>query len=621
MTGFFLSKDFIILIVSLALLVVCASFMYDSSDKWVLWKYDDTEHLSVAYNLFHGKGLFMDFIDNTANHADTNIPTLKLYNQISNPLRDKGPLYFVLLGGWLKVTSANYSNWYFWGVIFNFLLIASSIVIFYLFTRRYFGINIAAFATPILALIPGLLWFSVRIRPDALVFIFFITGIYFICRGLTLKNVVLTGLFVSMAELTHSIGAMLGLTVIIYLLYKHKFKYAGVFIAIWILAITPWMIRNYIIFGDATQGFGIPLPSRVSIALGLVSPSIANLSVASYGVNLANIPSLYSNLGGMLNEFTLTYGMEFFMAFIACSVAAYLSFPSIRRALISSENNKVHLRKENIVLVSGWISLYIVLIIWSYSRINAIQIITLVLIPLLGYLYLRLRSHHKQMFTSNGKDVYTVLGIFGVVSLLIYLVLIAVVFRTPEVRFIYPSLFMLVPVAIVGIKKLLEVLYRFPALSLRFSSTHFTSRKAISLSLVTILVIFSITQTTAGINAINGFEKPFAEKEYQKKIDKWVVDNIPAGAKIASELPHAVLLQTGHQAVNFYFGYKDNVSYERWIIKKFDIDYLVFYYPKNQLSPGLSSTDLGSMKLDLVYQARNSTTGPYEGMIYKVVNK
>jgi len=174
---------------------------------------------------------------------------------------------------------------------------------------------------------------------------------------------------------------------------------------------------------------------------------------------------------------------------------------------------------------------------------------------------------------------------------------------------------MLVPLAIIGIKKLLEIPFRFIAASLQ--------SKVISLSMVSILVAFSLTQATAGISSINAFEKPFFEKEYQKKIDKWIVENTPTDAKIATELPHAVLLNTGREAVNFFYAYKDDVSYERWIIKKFDIDYLVFYFSPNELS----ITDLGEMKLDLVYKAANSSayqapnSSAYQGLIYKVISK
>jgi hypothetical protein len=610
-TRFFLSKDFVILIISLALLIAGASFMYDSSNKWVLWKYDDAQHLSIAYNLFHGKGLSMSFLDTVANQENTNIPALKAYDQILNPLRDKGPLYFVLLGGWLTITSANYSNWYFWGIIFNFILVATSVVIFYMLTKRHFGIEIAAYATPVLAVIPGLMWFSVRMRPDALVFVFIIAGIYFIARSLTFRNVVFAGLFASMAYLTHSTGIMLGLAIFIYLLFMRKSKAAAVFIAILALLITPWMVRNYRVLGDATQGFGIPLPNNILIALGLVSPTVTGVT-SSPGVDLTPAISLSKNLHQILDEFTNLYGMQFFMVFIACSVVVYLSFPQIKRVILSS--------RENAFITLTWIFLYSVLALVITSRTNIMEgVIVLVLIPFMGYLYIRFFSGHKDVFTNNGKDVCTILAIFAIVSLLLYLAIITTVLRQPEVRFIYVSLFMLVPLAIIGIKKLLEIPFRFIAASLQ--------SKVISLSMVSILVAFSLTQATAGISSINAFEKPFFEKEYQKKIDKWIVENTPTDAKIATELPHAVLLNTGREAVNFFYAYKDDVSYERWIIKKFDIDYLVFYYPKSLIDNELSITDLGEMKLNLVYKAANSTayqapnSSAYQGLIYKVISK
>ena len=178
-TRFPLVKDLFIVIISVILLIIGSSFIFDSANKWVYWLYDDTEHLSAAYNLFHGKGLTVDSIDIEVRFLNTNIPALQSHDQISHPLRAKGPLHLVLLGGWLSATGANFGNWYFWGSLFNLILTAAFIVIFYLFTKRFFGIAIGAYATPVLAVTPAVLWVSVRIRPDVLSYLFMLVSLYF----------------------------------------------------------------------------------------------------------------------------------------------------------------------------------------------------------------------------------------------------------------------------------------------------------------------------------------------------------------------------------------------------------------------------------------------------------
>lgn len=599
-TKFFVSKDLIILIISLSLLSVGATFLFKSAFEWVNWKYDDAENLSIAYNLFHGKGLTKSYIDLEANTVAKNIPVLKIYDQISNPLRGKGPLYYVFLGGWLTITDANSSNWYFWGSIFNFSLVASSIVTFYFFTKRYFGNEIAAYATPVLALMPGLLWFSVRIRPDVLAFVFIMMSLYFAGRKTTVQNLVITGVFCALAHLTHPLGILPGSAFLIYLLlFKRKFKGALIFMTTWILALSPWIVRNYIVFGDATRGLGLPpIPGSISTALGLVSPSSINLDAAKLAV--ANSASVlpFDTLREMLKDLTTVYGMQLFIVFVSFSIIAYLSLPSIRRVLST---------RKNVPLVLGWVFVYSALILRAVFYQNGglfVQVFLLFGAPILGYLYLRIR--HKNVFTTNG-DIYTILAIFTSISFLSYFMYgIAASRIDVEPRIILYSLYVFIPIAVIGIKKLLTTVYSY--------ITSPPRKDVIRLSLISILVIFSLVQTSTGIVLINIFQTARAEHDDQKSMNRWITENIPIDAKIASELPHVVLLRTGHEAVNFQHVYKDNISYERWIIKKFDIDYLVFYYPKNRQGESLSVTDLGEIELKMVYHSAKDS-------IYKVVNK
>ena len=308
-----------------------------------------------------------------------------------------------------------------------------------------------------------------------------------------------------------------------------------------------------------------------------------------------------STLTGLLDEFTRVYGMQFFILFVSFSVLAYISFPTFKkkvgsfwRFIIFSTSVALYLRA---VLFAVWLP--------AGDNTLAIQVIVFFLIPLAAFLYLRLSSHYVDLFQTNGNDVYKLLAIFVIVSFIPYLVYAQITGRTiPEARIIVFSLYMLIPLSIIGIMKLLNISFHFLSDSVR--------RRVVSLSLVAILIIFSFTQTWTGIDKVNAFQSRFAEVPHQTEMNQWIIENIPADAKIASDLPHVVLLRTGHEAVNFQFLYKDNISYERWIFKKFDIDYLVFYYYYKDKTPiDLSFTDLGDMRLEVVYRADR-------GLIYKV---
>ena len=268
------------MIFSVVLYVICASFIFGNANEMANWIYDDTEHLSVAFSLFRGEGLSKDSIDIEAKSVQTNIPSLKSYDQISNPLRSKPPLYLVLLGGWLGITNADYGNWFSWGSYSTFVFVTAFITIFYFFVKRHFGIEIAAYSTPLIALIPLFLWFSVRIRPEILLYVLMITAIYFAAQKLSFRSVTLTGLFAGLCHLVHPIGYVTGVTFLIYFLMKHKFRAAIIMIVAWGIIVVPWMARNFIVFGDINQGFGLPLPKSMLTAIGLITQDALYSDVA-----------------------------------------------------------------------------------------------------------------------------------------------------------------------------------------------------------------------------------------------------------------------------------------------------------------------------------------------------
>jgi hypothetical protein len=175
----------------------------------------------------------------------------------------------------------------------------------------------------------------------------------------------------------------------------------------------------------------------------------------------------------------------------------------------------------------------------------------------------------------------------------------------PEVRIIIHSLYLLLPLSVIGIFKLVRVVSGY------IGTKH---QNTITMILApAIIIIFSIFIFNTGISDIILFHQGFAEKEFQIEMHMWMRDHIPNDAKIASDLPHAVLLKTGNPAVNFAHAFKDNLEYENWIIKKFDIDFLVFYYYKDLIpDKELENLDLGEINLKKVYDGDNG------GLIYEV---
>jgi hypothetical protein len=557
--------------------------------------------LSIAYNLFNGKGFSRDFIDLGAHQLDNNIPTLMNYDQISNHLRNKLPLYFVLLGGWLSIFKADFGNWYYYGTLFNFFLCSISIVLFYFFIKKNFNWHISLLSTLFLAIIPGMVWFSVRIRPDILAFLFVLLSFYFALKKISYENAIIIGIFSALAHFSHTTGVLPGLAISIYFIIKKQYKATILLVCTWIGILIPWMARNYIVFGDALQGTGIPIPRNIAISLGLISPEAPNLNINELGP-LAGI-SISNTIEGLIAEFSNIYGMQSFLIFISFSIFSYVTFSTLRQ-IASSRRNKILLLSA--ILIYSFIIIYTL----DYKSQNTdldIQLIFLFIIPSLLFIFIKLNPRYGNILTSGGSNAILLITIYVLLSFIPYFMFAQVTGRvTPETRIIIQSLYMLIPLSILGIWKIIDRLTYVSNLA---------NRKQISFIAVSIIMIStSIVLFSSGISSINSFQQRYHEELYQTEMNDWIIENISPGSKVASDLPHAVLLRTGLESVNFANAFKDNLAYEKWIIKKFDIDYLVFYYYKNNgIDKPLLNTDLEEMKLEMVYRGENG------GLIYKVV--
>jgi uncharacterized membrane protein len=582
-------------------LVIASSQLFDDANNWMLYKYDDVDHLEYAYNLYHGNGLQKGVIDLEANTLEKNIPALKDNNQINTHLIGKNPLYFVLLGGWLYILNANFENWFYYGSIFNLILTAICIISFYALVKKFFSGESLLFAAPLLASMPGLIWYSVRIRPDILLFLLVIIAIYFGTRKFSVTNSILSGLFVGLAHFTHPLAVILGVSFLIYYLICKRIKSALLFFISWLILLVPWLIRNYLIFGDPIRGFGLPVPKSVLIYLGVASPDSANLNVYPEGLHGVY---LIDTLRGMVDSFSNIYGMDYFLIFITLSFIAYICLASLKAALLLNNRNKF-------LFVLG-LTIYIICIYYILTHnagpINLIfSILIIFVIPFCIFLYLKLFSRYGDIFTSDQNQFYLLIGVYTVMNFVTYVMYTQITGRvTPEVRIILISLYLLLPLSVVGLRKIVNPIFYF------MSGNH--RKVVVSVLMAGLIIAFASYQAYTGISTIDSRLVDLAGKNYQISLNSWVKDNIPANSNIATDFPHLLTLQTGMNTVNFAHLYMDNTSYETWIIKKFDIDYLVFYYYKYNKKP-LLYLDIGPFYLQKVYQGKEG------GLIYKVLEK
>jgi len=591
-------KDFAIVLFSLSLFFIASLQLFNDANNWMLYKYDDVDHLSYSYNLFHGNGLQKGIIDLEANTLDKNIPALSKHDEINTHLIGKNPFYFVLLGVWLYSLGANFENWFFYGSIFNLILTSLCIVAFYMLAKKCFGLGVALFTTPILATMPGLIWFAVRIRPDVLLLLLIILGIYAGLRKITPSNAVITGVLVALAHFTHPLGLVLGLSILIFYLAKRKFGESALLFITWLTVLVPWLIRNYLIFGDPIRGFGLPIPRSILTYLGLASSDAPQLEV--YPDSFHSI-SVIDTLSGMVNEFSNLYGMEYFLLFISLSIVSFISFFSLKRAIVSKRKNKY-------VFCFGIITYSMVIGFMLFepkaSSNVIIPIVVIFVIPFLIFIYIKLFSSYKSVFTTKENPALMLIGIYAVMNFVVYIMYTQISGRvTPEIRIILISLYMLLPLAILGMKTILYNVFQF------FNEKHRSA--VVFVAMVILLATYSSYQSYTGLTVVDSRLVDLSAERYQVVLNSWIRENIPDGSNVASDMPHLLTLQTGLNSVNFAHAYKDNTSYENWIIKKFDIDYLVFYYYKYDGKP-LSIVDIGDLKLQKLFQGKDG------GLVYKI---
>ncbi len=589
-----LGDDVNILIISIFLFLYGSSlFFYDAVD-WTYWRYDEAGHLSAAYNLFHGQGLVIDLIDLSAAFRDANIPVLSHYDEISQPLVNKPPLALMFLGGWLTVVGADHSNWLFWATVAGMIFGCFLIFTFYFFIKRYFGKEIILYTIPIIATSPILIWNSLRFRPDILSYGFGVLTVYFIAAKLNFRNILFAGIFASLAELSHPVGFMFGIGSVVYLLVRRKIKFAAVFVMIWLIILSPWLVRSYLLVGDPTVSIGVPIPKSFLKILGVfsVEKEFSNI-VSDVDPKIIQGITLINSIQSLQRELANTYGMDFFLLLIPFSFISYLNFTAIKKAL--SFRKKIIL----FLLTSITYSLAIVVGMTFSDALVDIHALLLLLVPLEAYLYMWFITSHKDVFSLEQNDVRITIALIVIVNVISF-ILLSQISGASESRFVAGSLYLVLPLAMMGIKKLVELPTRFAPSG--------TQKKIVVATMVVLVVIFSYAQLENGSELINIFQKNNSQGAYTKYTHQWIRENFPKSANIATNVPHVLYLNTGHKAVNFYYEYTGDPSYYKWIIKKFDIDYLVFY-TYNPNPPAV--IPLGDLTLKIIFRTPNE-------MIYQV---
>ncbi|UCH77958.1 MAG: glycosyltransferase family 39 protein [Candidatus Coatesbacteria bacterium] len=148
-------------------------------------------------------------------------------------------------------------------------LVASlaALALLYVVVRRWFGAALALGAAAVAALEPSLLWFSVRVQPEAWFALLFLAALA-VAGDLTSERPSLirplaVGVLLSLSYLCRLNGAALFLAYVValFLVYRGRaFLPAAISVGAFAVVALPWWIRNASVFGD-------PLYSEVNYFL------------------------------------------------------------------------------------------------------------------------------------------------------------------------------------------------------------------------------------------------------------------------------------------------------------------------------------------------------------------
>lgn len=227
-------KNFVgILLLGIVLRILLSIFLgFESQKEW--------EYGAIADNLANGKGYSFYYFENN------NLAYEYKNNANPSPSAYMPPGYVLELAG-LKVISSGktYSL-----LVFGLNLIFFAFTLFFLFklTHALFGEKVAFASILIYSLIPEFIYTSYAVGTTQIYHLLIIMIFYFSVESVK-SNKYTLAIILGFSLLFRSEIALLLLLIIIYKLIKKDYKQVLLLIVIPSIFISPWTIRNYIVFG------------------------------------------------------------------------------------------------------------------------------------------------------------------------------------------------------------------------------------------------------------------------------------------------------------------------------------------------------------------------------------
>lgn len=241
-------KQIIILYVIIIILKIGLSYFIMSPSAFS----DYYSYAKVARNLFYHGSLVVD------GDLSTRPSLYSLFLSVAYIFKDMNLVYF-----FMKVINA----------------IISSLIIFpaWLLSREFFNKKKTMLLTTMIAILPAHFGFTFFLMAENLFYPLFLFSIYFIYKSFIEKNYrwdILAGVFIGLTYLSKINAVILPVSVVIIFLFKifkkdyKEIKKKIIMASFFLITISPWLIRNALIFGFNKRlffgGYAIALEATVS---------------------------------------------------------------------------------------------------------------------------------------------------------------------------------------------------------------------------------------------------------------------------------------------------------------------------------------------------------------------
>ncbi len=576
-------KNHLITLAIISLLVgsnfLIGSYQRTNLEK-VLWNSDDVSTISVAHSFQKNKDFNVTFLSRAEIFTGPNDDVIKNIHTLSHQYTGKGPVYFILLGSFYQLLGTTPKDFYFHGSLFSNLTASIFLVLFFFFIKNKFNLKIAFFSSILVLLIPITALMSARVIPDsALLFVFSLAALFFLEKKF--KHYFLFGIFAGLAHLTHPFGIFVGSAYCLFLLVNKEFKGFLITFASWNLVLLPWILRNYYFFKDVGWGLWLPFSAKISSIFSILQGKATQSGTTDYLSNtVSNIGGFETAFQSFVAAFQTELSSQYYMDYLIIFLILFSGF-----AFFKIDKLKVNKKYVLIPLIG------IAYIIVYYNFINIyIQIVFAFVIPvMLVYLFYKRK---RSSFANPVPRLYSFIIFFTFVNLIAYY-LTATLFQrqVPETREILFAIFLLIPLALVGLDRFLRqgveswlekslkqerlLLTKFD----RIVRQVISKKKTLLLNIFPFLIMGLVlspmmNEMVAGIESLNSWQYYAIETSEVKKLNVWIRDNIH-DKTVASNFPEATFLRTGLESAPLptnanQTGFEDFLDH-------FGISYLIFY--------------------------------------------